>query len=308
MYPKSILVWRVIVGLMQLDQFLQYLISGITSGSIYALIALGFTLIYNSTQLINFAQGEFVMLGGLFAVSLYSVAGLPLAVAVLLAVIIVTIIGILFERLAIRPLKDSPAITLIIVTIGASILIKNVAMILWGRDPQTLPPFTGDTPIMVMGASIIPQTLWVIGVLTLVVILLQMFYKRSIIGKAMKACSIDATAAKLMGIKTSNIVLLSFAMSAAFSAVAGVMITPISMTSYSVGGFLGLKGFAAAVLGGLGNPLGAVIGGLILGILESLSVSVIASGYKDAVAFLVLVLVLFLKPSGIVGSKVREKV
>ncbi|MHB8842437.1 MAG: branched-chain amino acid ABC transporter permease [Candidatus Aquicultor sp.] len=293
---------------MQFDQFMQYLISGITSGSIYALIALGFTLIYNSTQLINFAQGEFVMLGGLITVSLYTAAGLPLVLAIIIAIVIVTAIGVIFERLAIRPLRNSSIITLIIVTVGASILFKNVAMILWGRDPQTLPPFTGDKPISVLGASVVPQNLWVVGILLITVILLQVFYKRSIIGKAMKACSINPSAARLMGINPSFIVMLSFAMSAAFGAVAGILITPISMTSYSVGSFLGLKGFAGAVLGGLGNPLGAVAGGLLLGVLESLSVGVIDSGYKDAIAFLILLLVLFLKPSGILGVRIKEKV
>ncbi|NCO65043.1 MAG: branched-chain amino acid ABC transporter permease [Candidatus Aquicultor secundus] len=296
---------------MQFDQFMQYLISGITSGSIYALIALGFTLIYNSTQLINFAQGEFVMLGGLITVSLYTAAGLPLVLAIIIAIAIVTAIGVIFERLAIRPLRNSSIITLIIVTVGASILFKNVAMILWGRDPQTLPPFTGDKPIPVLGASVVPQTIWVVCILLVTVILLQVFYKRSIIGKAMKACSINPSAAQLMGINTSSIVMLSFAMSAAFGAVAGILITPISMTSYSVGSFLGLKGFAGAVLGGLDNPLGAVVGGLLLGVLESLSVGVIDSGYKDAIAFLILLLVLFFKPSGILGARItriKEKV
>jgi len=293
---------------MQFDQFLQYLISGITSGSIYALIALGFTLIYNSTQVINFAQGEFTMLGGLTAVTFYAVLGLPLPLALLLAVIVVTIIGILFERLAIYPLRNASVITLIIVTVGVSIVIKNVAMILWGRDPLTLPAFSGEKPIEFYGAFIVPQTLWVIGLTAIAVIILQIFYKRTIMGKAMKACSLNRTAARLMGINSSNIVLLSFAMSAGFGALAGVLITPIAMTSYSVGSFLGLKGFAGAVLGGLGNPLGAVVGGLLLGILESLSIGFIASGYKDAIAFLILLLVLFFKPSGILGARIREKV
>jgi branched-chain amino acid transport system permease protein len=293
---------------MQFDQLLQFIVSGITSGSIYALIALGFTLIYNSTQVINFAQGEFVMLGGLSAVSLHSVLDLPLPAAFLLAVGIVTIVGILFERVAIHPLRNSSIITLIIVTVGASILLKNIAMILWGRDSLTLPAFSGDKPVEILGAYITPQTLWVIGLTTIAVLLLQVFYKRTIVGKAMKACSINQNAAKLMGINTSRIVLLSFAMSAAFGAMAGVLITPISMVSYSAGGFLGLKGFAGAVLGGLGNPIGAVVGGVLLGVLESLSIGFISSGYKDAVAFLILLLVLFFKPSGILGSRVKEKV
>jgi branched-chain amino acid transport system permease protein len=293
---------------MQFEQFLQYLISGINSGSIYALIALGFTLIYNSTKLINFAQGEFVMLGGLIAVSLNSAVGLPLYLSVIIAVAATTVIGVIFERLAINPLKGSPQITLIIVTVGASLLIKNVAMILWGRDPQRLPAFSGEQSIPFFGAAIVPQMVWVVVVTIILVLLLQLFYKRSIYGKAMKACSINESAAQLVGINTSNTVMMSFALSAAFAAIAGVLITPISMTSYASGSSLGLKGFAGAVLGGMDNPLGAVLGGLLLGILEALSISVLDSGYKDAIAFVILVLVLLLKPSGILGSKVREKV
>lgn len=293
---------------MQFEQFLQYLISGINSGSIYALIALGFTLIYNSTKLINFAQGEFVMLGGLIAVSLNSAIGLPLYLSVIIAVAATTVIGVIFERLAINPLKGSPQITLIIVTVGASLLIKNVAMILWGRDPQRLPAFSGEQSIPFFGAAIVPQMVWVVAVTIILVLLLQLFYKRSIYGKAMKACSINESAAQLVGINTSNTVMMSFALSAAFAAIAGVLITPISMTSYASGSSLGLKGFAGAVLGGMDNPLGAVLGGLLLGILEALSISVLDSGYKDAIAFVILVLVLLLKPSGILGSKVREKV
>lgn len=293
---------------MQFEQFLQYLISGINSGSIYALIALGFTLIYNSTKLINFAQGEFVMLGGLIAVSLNSAVGLPLYLSVIIAVAATTVIGVIFERLAINPLKGSPQITLIIVTVGASLLIKNVAMILWGRDPQRLPAFSGEQSIPFFGAAIVPQMVWVVVVTIILVLLLQLFYKRSIYGKAMKACSINESAAQLVGINTSNTVMMSFALSAAFAAIAGVLITPISMTSYASGSSLGLKGFAGAVLGGMDNPLGAVLGGLLLGILEALSIGVLDSGYKDAVAFVILVLVLLLKPSGILGSKVREKV
>lgn len=293
---------------MQFEQLLQFIISGITNGSIYALIALGFTLIYNSTQVINLAQGEFVVYGGLIAVSLYVGAGLPLFAAVLLSIVIVTVIGAVFERLAIRPLINHSIMTLIIVTVGASILFKNIAMIIWGRDPLTIPAFSGEDPIMFFGASIMPQSIWVLGITLVTVVLLQIFYKKTITGKAMKACSINQTAAKLMGINSSNVVLISFALSAAFGAIAGVLIAPISMVSYSMGGFLGLKGFAGAVFGGLGNPIGAVVGGILLGVLESLSIGFIASGYKDAVAFLILLLVLFLRPSGILGARIKEKV
>lgn len=292
---------------MQLEQLLQFVISGITNGSIYALIGLGFTLIFNSTNIINFAQGEFVMLGGLLAVSFYSVFELPLILAILISVAIVTIVGALFERAVIYPLRRASVIALIIATVGVSMLLKRVAMIVWGREPLALPHFSGDAPIFVKGASILPQNLWILGLTALAVILLQLFYNRTLVGKAMKASAINRTAASLVGINTSNMVLYSFALSAALGGLAGVMIAPIIMTSYASGGMLGLKGFAAAVLGGMGSPLGSVVGGLVLGLLESLSIGFISSGYKDAVAFIILLLVLFFRPGGILGIVEKEK-
>jgi branched-chain amino acid transport system permease protein len=280
-----------------LDQFLQYVFSGITNGSIYALTALGFTLIYNATDIINFAQGEFVMLGGLTAISLYE-WGVPLPIACLGAVAIVALIGVIFELLAIRPLLSAGIMTQIIVTVGASLALRTAAMIIWGREALPLPPLTGDTPINVLGATILPQTLWVLGATLAIVVALQLFYKRTLTGKAVRACSVNPTAARLMGVSYSRVVLLSFGLSAAIAATGGVLI--------------GLKGFAACILGGLGNPAGAVAGGLILGVLESLTVGFLpiqgSSGYKDAVAFLILLLVLFVKPQGLFGQRTMDKV
>lgn len=289
------------------EQLLQFILSGITSGSIYALIALGFTLIYNSTQVINFAQGEFVMLGGLFAVS-YTRLGLPVPAVILLSVASVVLIAVLFERLAINPLKTPSVITVIIVTIGASILFKSFAMITWGRDPLTIPAFSGEKPVRIINATMTPQAIWVIAVTLVSVAIMQLFYRYTMTGKAMKACAVNRTAARLIGINASRVVMYSFALSAALGAVAGVVITPIAMMSFTSGGVFGLKGFAGAVLGGLGNPLGAVAGGLILGLLESLAVGFVSSGYKDAIAFLVLLAVLFIKPSGIFARAEKEKV
>lgn len=292
---------------MQFEQFLQFIISGITSGSIYALIALGFTLIFNSTNIINFAQGEFAMLGGLFAITFHNVWHFPLPLAILLSVLVVTLVGAIFERSVIYPLRKASVISLIISTIGVSMLLKRVAMILWGRESLAFPHFSGDNPIFIGGATILPQTLWILGLTTLAVILLQLFYNYTLMGKAMKATAINKTAASLVGIDTSRMVFYSFALSAALGALAGVIITPIIMTSYASGGMLGLKGFAAAILGGLGNPLGSVLGGILLGLLESLSVGIISSGYKDAIAFIILLLVLFIRPSGILGIFERDK-
>ena len=295
---------------MTFEQFLQYVASGLTNGSVYALTALGFTLIYNATEIINFAQGEFVMLGGLSAVSLHE-AGAPLPLAFTGAVLLVMVVGMLFELSAIRPLLRAGALAQIIVTVGASLAFRTAAMLIWGRDARPLPPFSGDTPVRVLGATVNRQTLWVFGLTVLIVVTLQFFYRRTLVGKAVRACSINPTAARLMGVSYSRVVLLSFAVSAAVSAAGGVMITPASFMSYSSGAMIGLKGFAAAILGGLGNPLGAVVGGLALGVVEALSVGLLpggSSGYRDGVAFLILLLVLFVRPQGLLGGRVVEKV
>jgi len=289
------------------DQFLQYIVSGITNGSIYALTALGFTLIYNATDIINFAQGEFVMLGGLTAVSLHRL-GLPLPVAFCGAVLIVMLVGIIFELLAIRPLLKASVLAQIIVTIGASLAFRTFAMIFWGRDSLPLPAFSGETPIKIFGARMTPQSLWVMGLTLVIVVALQLFYRRTLAGKAVRACSVNPEAARLMGISYSRVVLISFAVSAAISAAGGVLITPSSFMGYGSGAMIGLKGFAAAILGGLGSPIGAVLGGLALGVLESLAVGVVSAGYKDAVAFLILLAVLFVRPQGLMGQRPVEKV
>jgi branched-chain amino acid transport system permease protein len=284
-------------------QILQYFISGITIGAIYAVIALGFTIIYNSTEIINFAQGEFVMLGGMAVIALDSTGHLPLALSFVLAVLTVTLVGILFERFTIRPAKSNDPITLIIITVGASIFLRGAAMMIWGKDSLGLRPFTGSTPVHVGGATLVPQTLWVLGVTVVVTAALQFFYKRTITGKAMRACAFNRRAASLVGISVNRMVLVSFALSAATGAAAGIVIVPITLCGYDVGTLLGLKGFCAAVLGGLGSGPGSILGGFLLGVMEALGAGLISSGFKDAIAFFVLLLMLFLRPSGLLGPK-----
>jgi branched-chain amino acid transport system permease protein len=288
------------------DQFLQYLFSGITSGSVYALTAIGFTLVFNATHVINFSQGQMVMLGGLVGVALHE-AGLPLWGCFLGAVAAITLLGVALERLAIQPLLRKGVLAQIIATVGAAFVLETAAMLVWGREAVTLPAFSGDTPLAVGKATIVPQTLWVVGLTVVIVTVLQVFYRRSLFGTAIRACAVNATAARLQGISYRKVVLFSFALSGAVSAAAGVMITPISFMSYSSGALLGLKGFAAATLGGLGSPLGAVVGGYVLGILEALGIGVISAGYKDAIAFVILLLVLFLRPAGLLGAKVVSR-
>lgn len=291
---------------MTFDQFLQYVFSGITSGSVYALTAIGFTLIFNATHIINFSQGQLVMLGGMVGVALYK-AGLPLWACFVLAVAIVTLVSVLLETAAIRPLLKKGVLAQIIATVGAAFVFETAAMLLWGRDAVTMPAFSGEAPLSVAGATIVPQTLWVVGLTLFIVIVLQVFYRSSLFGTAIRACSVNPTAARLQGISYRRVVLFSFALSGAVSAAAGVMITPVSFMSYSSGALIGLKGFAAATLGGLGNPLGAVLGGFLLGIIEALGVGVVSAGYKDAIAFVILLLVLFLRPSGLLGARVVNR-
>ena len=290
------------------SSLLQYLFSGLTVGSTYGLTALGFTIIFNTTGIINFAQGEFVMLGGMFSVFFLKILGLPLLPAILLAVMATTIVGAVIELAFIWPAKNADVIRLIIITIGVSILVRGVAMLVWGKDTHSLPPFTGNTPIHIMGATLMPQSIWVLGVALLVLAILRGVFSRTMFGKGMLACSHDRKAARLMGVSVERMVLYSFMLSALVGAVGGAILAPITFTSYDVGIMLGLKGFAACILGGLGNPFGAAAGGLILGVLESFGAGVISSAYKDAFSFVILLLLLFVKPSGLFGRAASERV
>jgi len=285
-----------------MQELLQYLFSGVTSGAIYAVIALGFTMLYNATELINFAQGELVMLGALTLVSLWAGLQLPLPAAFVLAVAAVCGVGLLLELLALRNVRKPHPILLVLITVGASIFLRGVAMVIWGKDAHGVPPFSDHPPLEVGGATLLPQSLWILGIVLLIVLSLQFFYKRTLTGKAMQATAINRRGAWLLGIPAERMVLLAFAISAAMGAVGGVIIAPITMCSYDMGTLLGLKGFCAAMLGGLGSSWGAVLGGLLLGVLEALGVGFISSSLKDAIAFLLLLLILYVRPSGIFGS------
>ncbi len=290
-----------------LAEFLQFLFSGITVGATYALAALGFTLIYNASHVINFAQGEFIMLGGMLAV-FFAQMGLPLPAVLVLAILVPALVGVLVEKLAIEPVKGAETVTLIIITIGASLVIRGLVQVWLGKNTFSLPAFSGDEPIHVLGATLLPQSLWVLGVTALVVVALWYFFNRTLQGKAMLATSFNRTAAELVGINTSWVLFMSFAMSAALGALGGILITPITLTSYDVGIMLGLKGFVAAVVGGLGNGLGAVVGGLLVGILEAMGAGYVSSAYKDAIPFVLILLILFFMPRGLFGGKSTDRV
>jgi branched-chain amino acid transport system permease protein len=342
---------------MNIEMFLQYILSGLTIGSIYAVVAIGYNIIYNTTGIINFAQGEFVMLGGMTAFSLSQF--LPMPAAVLLSIIITALIGVIVEFIFIRGVfslrfitacfiisvilgvlikinfnillivsviislsiffalllfkkdffnkdnKNYTVLEMIIITIGLSIFIRELALHIWDEKVHALKFFTGSeiTSVNILGAHISPQVFWVLGITSVIVLGLNLFFKFSIYGKAMRACASNKTAASLCGINIKNMVTLAFLLSAAIGALAGCVVSPLTQTSYKMGTDLAIKGFTVAIFGGLGNNSGAVFAGLILGILEAFSISILPMAYKDVIAIVILLLVLIFKPSGLFVGK-----
>ena len=298
-------------------ELLQFVFSGLTVGAIYALVALGFTLIYKASDIINFAQGEFVMLGGMLTVFVAHAViplpfvahvGIPLPLAAVIAIIVTTAIGLALHRFAIEPARGATPVALIMITIGASIFLRGTAQIIFDRRFHSLPPLLGADPIHFGGAAILPQSLVVLASAAVIVVALWLFIERTIFGKAVIATAANRLAARLVGVDTRRIVAFSFAVSAAIGAIAGVLITPIALTSYDAGTLLALKGFAAAMLGGIGSAAGAVVGGLLIGMFEALAAGYLSSNYKDAVAFLIILVVLVAIPQGLFGRAKIERV
>lgn len=290
-----------------MSTFLQFLFSGVTVGATYALAALGFSIIYNASGVINFAQGEFIMLGGV-AAALMTAQGVPLWLAVPLAVAGAAVAGLLVEKFAIEPARHAEVVTLIIITIGASLFIRGLVQVGVGKGSFALQPFSGDDPLDVLGATLLPQSLWVLAVTLVIVAALAWFFTRTLQGKAMLATAHNRLAAQLVGISTQKILLASFGLSAALGALGGILVAPITSTSADVGIMLGLKGFVAATLGGLGSGAGAIAGGLLLGLIEAMTAGYISSAYKDAVPFALILVVLFFMPRGLFGAATTERV
>jgi branched-chain amino acid transport system permease protein len=288
---------------MQSALFVQYLVSGLIYGSIYAAIAIGFNIIYNATGIINFAQGEFAMLGGMIASEL--VGKVPLALAVAAAVVLTAAVGIAIERAFLRRVAAGGVLTMLITTVGLSIIIREAALLAWGESVRTLPFFSGNevSSVSFLGANFSPQLFWVVGTIALVAAGLTLFFKLTLVGKAMRGCSANRDGASLCGIDPRKMVTLAFGMSAAIGAVAGCVVAPLTQTHYGIGMGLAIKGFTVAAFGGLGNSVAAVVAGLFMGMLESFSIIVIPEAYKDVVTICVLLGVLFAKPSGLFGSR-----
>lgn len=281
---------------------LQFVLSGLSTGSIYALVALGFVVIHNVTGIINLAQGEFVMLGGMIAIELHKEAQLPLLAAAVLSVLAVILIGALMERLTIHPARHSSIVTLVIITIGFAFATKGISLLAWGTDPYKLPAFSKGPPLDVFGATLTHKQLWIVGVTALILVGLYFLFERTLLGKALRACAVNRTAARLMGISPERMSLFAFALSAGLGAIGGVVFAPATYITYDMGPPLSVWGFVAAIMGGLVSSPGAVIGGLIMGVLESLGKGFTVAGLGDAIALLVLFLILFFRPSGIFGA------
>jgi len=286
---------------------LQFLVGGISVGCIYGLVGIGFSVLYNASGIINFAQGGFVMLGGMVTYVLYSVVGLPLVVAMILAIVFVAFLGLVIEWTIIDPLRrrNASIFIMILATLACQILIENGTLHLVDDKPHSLPYFTPGPPLQYGGVSIGLQTLWIIGVSLAIVFALGLLYSRTQFGRAMRACAINPEMASILGMRVERMVAAGFLISAALGAIGGILITPTQYTAFFVGVTFSVSGFVAAIIGGLGNPLGAFVGGIVLGVLQSAGAVFIDAGYKNVVAFTVLLCILFLRPQGFFKSLVE---
>lgn len=284
--------------------FAQVLVSGLGTGCIYGLIGIGFCVIYNASGIVNFAQGAFVMLGGMITQVALTRLGLPLPIAAIIAILLVAISGTVLERVVVRPLWDRNAtmFVMILATLAAQIVVERATLLAVGDQPRTLPVFTDLPPLKFGGVAVSLQLIWILVTSCLIVAGLAVFFQKTKTGKAMRACAIDREAAALQGIPVKRMLALSFALSAGLGALAGVLITPTQYIAFNVGVPFAISGFIAAIVGGFGKPSGAFLGGLLLGVVQAAAIAGFGSGLKNVAALSMLLIFLFLRPGGIVGA------
>jgi len=299
--------------------FFQQLINGLTLGSVYAIIALGYTMVYGILELINFAHGEIYMLGaylGIILLGFFTASGLTgqslilsVALTVILSILFCAMYGFTMEKIAYKPLRNAPRLSPLISAIGISIFLQNYVMLTQGATDKVFPYQLGDTAIHFADVQMTITQVLIIVISALMMLLLHLFISRTRIGKAMRATSQDMTMAALVGINVDNIISITFVLGAMLAAVAGVMVAVYyGLVNYSIGYIAGIKAFTAAVLGGIGSIRGAMLGGILLGLMESMGAAYVSTEYKDAVAFVILIILLLIKPSGIFGRDLPEKV
>lgn len=287
-------------------EWIQYLITGITLGSVYALIALGYVTIYRSSRIVNMAQGSFVMFGGLFTFSMYQELGLPYWLSGIIALVLVVVLSVVMYQVVLKPVLRISLVTMILCTVALSLLFENLSLVKYGGYTNNLPAFTGDA-FSVGGVYISWQAVWMIGIMVACLILLYFLNNHTLMGKRMTAAATNPKAASLSGINVSRMIMLSFALSGAIGAIGGIAISSyVGGLSYATGGIYGMMGFIAAVLGGWGSSTGAVVGGLTLGIVQGLFTGLVPAGYRNVPAFVILLIVLYFRPQGLLGTHVPE--
>jgi branched-chain amino acid transport system permease protein len=292
----------------RMTTFLQLLVSGITVGSIYALVAIGFTLVYRASDIFNFAQGEYVMLGGMIAGVLMAVAGFGLASAAAAAIVVTVAVGIASYFLAIKPARDAAPVQILIITIGISVLLRGLTSATLGKDFVRIPSFVSPEVFNFGGVVIQSQALIVIVGTAIMALGLWLFLKLTVLGKGVTAVSANQMAANLVGINPTLIIALCFGISAFIGVVGGLLATPITMSSYDAGTMLAIKGFSAAMLGGMSSAAGPLAGGLLIGLLEAFGAGYLSSTYKDVIALAVLLAVLAFRPQGLFGGRSVQRV
>ena len=292
-------------------EFLSYLISGISLGSVYAIIALGYTMVYGIAKMLNFAHGDIIMVGGYMCFCAVNYLGLPTGVGVLLSIVACTVLGIVIERLAYKPLRNAPSLDVLITAIGVSYFLQNAALLIWGSDTKSFPSVVNLPSVSLFDGQLVVSAITIVTVIAGVVVMvgLTMFTGKTRMGKAMRACSEDRGAATLMGINVNSTISLTFAIGSGLAAGAGVLMCSAYPTLIPTTGSLpGIKAFTAAVIGGIGSIPGAFVGGLVLGVIEIFAKAYVGTQLADAIVFGVLIVVLLVKPSGLLGKTVREKV
>lgn len=291
--------------------FLQYLINGISIGAVYAIIALGYTMVYGIAKMLNFAHGDVIMVGAYISYSMTSYLGLPTAVSILVAVVVCTGLGMIIEGLAYKPLRGVPSLAVLITAIGVSYFLQNAAQLIWGSAPKNFQSIVTMSPLVLFDGqlTITGEVIYTIVASVVIMVALTLFINRSRMGKAMRAVSEDRDAAQLMGINVNQTISTTFAIGSALAAVAGVLLcSTVPTLMPTTGSMPGIRAFTAAVLGGIGSIPGAMLGGILLGVIETFSKAYISTQFSDAIVFLVLIVILLVKPAGLLGKQVQEKV
>ncbi len=292
---------------MDLSTNLQMLTAGLAMGSIYALVALGFVLIYNAVYVVNFAQGEFVMVPAFVAVWLMDVLKIPFPLTYLITALFMAVFGIVFQRIAYYPLRNRSFLPVVISTIGVSIFLRNAAQVVFGAEPLLMTRPTPPDVLKLAGVFVDPQYIVIILATVALLVFQYLFFEKTSLGKKMQATAQDKETARLLGIRVARMIVITFVYSSVLGAAAGILIGPIFYVTKEMGGMLGLKAFCAAIVGGFGSIPGAILGGIFLGIVEVFGAYYLSSAYRDAFAFILLILVLLFRPQGFFGEKIAEK-